>query len=240
MIPGVLGDTSGRSMQLDGGADDGNNYVFLQKFPLQFTGGLIFHTEVVVCPKSEFSSEDQLNLDEWVLSLEGFKAIDDSWWSSRTAACVELGYGGASASEPCSGVPFGPSNINFPLNARRAVIGNADVSKKSLFLYGTGSLCGTQAYHATCDKGCWSKWAGTDYNPLTNNCNTFTSAVLSCVYGLSEEKPNLGPSDMVSVTCDGKCPLPPSVLVKEEQFSPKPSRDSFALACHDVCSLLNI
>jgi len=52
---------------------------------------------------------------------------------------------------------------------------------------------------------CWSDWAGTDYNPLTNNCNTFTSTILACIFGLSENKPNLGPSDMVTVTCD-KCP----------------------------------
>ena len=55
-----------------------------------------------------------------------------------------------------------------------------------------------------CDKKCWSNWAGTDYNPLTNNCNTFTSTVLSCVYGLSQHKPSLGPSDLVTVS--GRCP----------------------------------
>merc|ERR1719183_3159000 len=89
--------------------------------------------------------------------------------------------------------------MNFPLNAREAVIGNAVTSKKNVFIYGTGDFDGNAAYHAACDHKCWSNWAGTDYNPLSNNCNTFTSTVLSMVYGLSEKKPNLGPSDMVTV-----------------------------------------
>ena len=46
-----------------------------------------------------------------------------------------------------------------------------------------------------------SDWSGTDYNPITNNCNTFTSTVLKCVYGMSDRKPNLGVSDMIHVTC---------------------------------------
>ena len=41
----------------------------------------------------------------------------------------------------------------------------------------------------------------TNSNPLTNNCNTFTSAVLKCVYGFSDAKPHLGVSDLRTVTC---------------------------------------
>merc|ERR1712183_169486 len=67
-----------------------------------------------------------------------------------------------------------------------------------------GNFDGDVAYHHTCDKKCWSNWAGTDYNPLTNNCNTFTSTILYMVYGLSQKKPHLGPSDMVTVK--GHCP----------------------------------
>merc|ERR1711953_1108589 len=130
--------------------------------------------------------------------------IDESWWNTRTTSCIELGYGGAMCSQECCGVPHGDSQEEYPLNARRAVISNADVSKKSLYLYGTGSFDGNMAYHNTCDHKCWSNWAGTDYNVLNNNCNTFTSTVLAMVYGLSQKKPNLGPSDMVTV--HGHCP----------------------------------
>merc|ERR1712187_340401 len=62
------------------------------------------------------------------------------------------------------------------------------------------------AWHDACDKKCWSNWAGTDYNPLTNNCNTFTSTVLSLVFGFSEKKPHLGASDLVTVKGpNGQC-----------------------------------
>ncbi len=76
-----------------------------------------------------------------------------------------------------------------------------------------GGLSGEDAYRAVCrrdgdDDGdddtlpkCVSDWAGTDYNPLTNNCNTFTSTVLKCVFGLSDDKPDLGVSDLVTVEC---------------------------------------
>jgi len=82
-----------------------------------------------------------------------------------------------------------------------------------LYIYGTGAFDGNTAWHDTCDKKCWSNWKGTDYNPLTNNCNTFTSTVLKLVYGLSDKKPHLGPSDLVNVKgakCNERKPLPPS------------------------------
>merc|ERR1719450_1564041 len=92
----------------------------------------------------------------------------------------------------------------MPLNKRHAVIMNADTSKKNLYVYGSSSIDGLTAWHDTCDQKCWSDWAGLDYNVLKNNCNTFTSTVLFCVYGLSQKKPGLGVSDMVTVK--GHCP----------------------------------
>merc|ERR1712227_1030332 len=90
------------------------------------------------------------------------------------------------------------------LQERKAVISNANLKTKALFIYGTGSFDGNVAFHHTCDSKCWSNWKGTDYSILGNNCNTFTSTVLSCVYGLSQKKPNLGVSDLVTVK--GHCP----------------------------------
>jgi hypothetical protein len=187
------------------------SYVFLQKFPLQFTFNSIFHTEVLVCPKDGFSTDDQQYLDDVVASLEDYQEMPLDWWSSRNASCMEFGYGGAACTQRCCGSPLSDQETHFPLNERRAVISNADTSQKSLFLYGTsGNLTGEHARHELCpddahDK-CWSNWAGTDYNPLTNNCNTYTSTLLHCVFGLSDKKPNLGPSDMVTVKCS-QCPI---------------------------------
>merc|ERR1712110_1151154 len=78
---------------------------------------------------------------------------------------------------------------------------------KQVFLYGTGSFDGNQAFDDACNTKyhkCWSNWAGIDYNPLWNNCNTFTSTVLYMVYGLSQKKPHLTISDLVTV--HGHCP----------------------------------
>merc|ERR1711953_140255 len=84
-------------------------------------------------------------------------------------------------------------------------MGNTD--HKQVYLYGTGAFDGNTAFDYTCDakyKKCWSEWSGTAYNPLTNNCNTFTSTILTMVYGLSQKKPHLTISDLVKV--HGHCP----------------------------------
>lgn len=195
------------------GVGDGDNeasFIFLQRFPLQ--GTPFFHTEVLVCPRSEFSESDQKALDSYVKYITSsqkqvsFIKVAEEWWTERTAKCVELGYGGAPCKQKCCGVPHKIDQVNYPINAHRAIIENADVSQKNLYLYGTGDFSGNVAYETICGKAspkCWSNWSGLDYKVLQNNCNTFTSTVLSCVYGLSEEKPDLGVSDLVTVTC--KC-----------------------------------
>eukprot|EP00929_Paragymnodinium_shiwhaense_P095222 TRINITY_DN5621_c0_g1_i1.p2 TRINITY_DN5621_c0_g1~~TRINITY_DN5621_c0_g1_i1.p2 ORF type:complete len:263 (-),score=71.50 TRINITY_DN5621_c0_g1_i1:285-1013(-) len=180
--------------------ESGANYVFLQKFPLE-TAPFFYHTEVLVCPKGGFSAEDQKFLDDKISGMKDFADIDETWWQGKTSDCVELGYGGALCTKECCSV----GHDHMALNKRQAVIGNANVKKKSLYIYGTGDFDGSSAFHKACDAKCWSNWSGTDYNPLTNNCNTFTSTVLSCVYGLSQKKPSLGVSDMVTVK--GHCPV---------------------------------
>mmetsp|Transcript_101253 Transcript_101253/g.253822 ORF Transcript_101253/g.253822 Transcript_101253/m.253822 type:complete len:239 (-) Transcript_101253:92-808(-) len=190
----------GATAAVRGNASASDYYVFLQKFPLKGIVELFYHTEILVCPRSEFSPDDQGKLDGEIKGMTDFAEVDEAWWAAKTASCVELGYGGEDCSKECCGV----GNQVMPLNKRQAVIMNADVSKKSLFIYGTGAFDGETAYHHTCDKKCWSNWAGTDYNVLKNNCNTFTSTVLFCVFGLSQKKPHLGISDTVTVS--GKCP----------------------------------
>ena len=218
---------------------------------------MIFHTEVIVCPRSAFEQDASFlnTLDGMVASIaparteshidahetqkqyaflnEGvqhYASIPKSQWSTQsTPTCVQLGYGGASCATPCCSVPHAPGkNVAYPLNSQDAVIGNAMGEYKELYLYGTsdttkGGLSGEDAFNAVCrfysnkepgslsgffgstnDESlpkCVSTWAGTDYNPITNNCNTFTSTVLKCVFGLSDAKPHLGVSDMISVQC---------------------------------------
>lgn len=185
----------------------GDFFVFLQKFPELNWWPTLYDTEILVCPRSEFTAEDQSTLDTQIASMTDFAQIDEAWWTSKTAACIELGYYYINCDSECCGV----GKKSMPLNKRQAVHGDwhvndPDVSQKSVFIYGTGAFDGTTAFHHTCDHKCWSNWSGNEYYPgfhpwIPNNSNTFTSTVLSCVYGLSQKKPNLGMSDMVTVSC---------------------------------------
>lgn len=232
---------------------DSSHFVFLQKFPLENTWGLLFHTEVVVCPSNAFDDDFITALDSLAEKLSpSAKSTDDEkvpfmqvpeeqWIKQSESKCVELGYGGGPCSTPCCGSPHRNENTNYAINSRQAVISNAVGEEKQLFLYGRkDGISGMDAYRAVChgqnksnmmaaiDEGdklpkCVSNWSGEDYNPITNNCNTYTSTVLKCVYGLSDQKPNLGVSDMVRVTCptekteDGEiaqqCLIPPETAV---------------------------
>ena len=248
---------------------DSSYYVFLQKFPLESSFRMLFHTEVIVCPRETFARDAEfLNmLDDLAsntltppgnfgggsgsgssgLLVRGgggstpkspFVAVErDAWSRQSEPGCVQLGFAGASCGSACCGSPHRSENTAYALNSNRAVISNAMGEYKELYFYGVsgggpgpsssssssssssggggGSIAvdGEDAYGAVChghmyaiDAGgelptCVSDWAGTDYNPLTNNCNTFTSAVLKCVYGMSDAKPNLGISDIRTVTC---------------------------------------
>lgn len=209
--------------------NNGNNnkyFVFLQKFPLENTWQMIFHTEVVVCPRSTFddhtdflSTLDQLvdklsppnnnnNSDDTTKGVPFAPVPKEQWTLQSNSNCIQLGYGGDTCPTTCCGSPHGSDNTNYALNSRQAVIGNAMGEAKELFVYGVSDgVSGMDAYRAVCGGDddamptCVSHWAGTDYNPLTNNCNTFTSTILKCVYGLSDAKPNLGISDLVTVEC---------------------------------------
>ncbi|KAL7453055.1 hypothetical protein ACHAWC_004745 [Mediolabrus comicus] len=207
-------------------SDNGDSYfVFLQKFPLENTWGLLFHTEVVVCNRHAFDEDFITLLDSLAEKLSPsadekvpfVQVPEEQWIKQSESKCVELGYGGGPCTTPCCGSPHRNENTNYALNSRQAVISNAVGEEKQLFLYGKkDGISGMDAYRAVCqnkrnmmaviDGGdklpkCVSNWSGEDYNPITNNCNTYTSTVLKCVYGLSDQKPNLGVSDMVRVTC---------------------------------------
>ena len=177
-----------------------------------------------MCPRSTFFEDDGTDFlsvldhltDTITTNNAPFVHVPERNWSKQSnPSCVQLGYGGGACPSSCCGSPHEHDNTNYALSSRQAVIGNAMGEAKHLFLYGSSnSIDGMNAYRAVCGGGgtdappnnnrmptCVSNWAGTDYNPLTNNCNTFTSTILKCVYGLSDRKPNLGISDMVTVTC---------------------------------------
>ncbi len=220
-----------------------NYFIFLQKFPLQNSFKMLFHTEVVVCPRQAFAKDAHFleSLDALALELPPssfddiminkkakkqihFAVVAKNQWSAQSdPSCVQLGYGGKFdwssvdhaykfCSTACCGSPHKNENTNYALNSQAAVIKNAMGEEKEVYLYGISSMSGEDAYSAVCHGHmnaveedelpvCVSNWTGRDYNALTNNCNTFTSTVLKCVYGMSDSKPDLGVSDMVKVSC---------------------------------------
>ena len=247
-------------------------YVFLQKFPLESSFKMLFHTEVIVCPREIFEGDAQFLslLDSLVYTtLSPSRFVDDNknivvdddatkspfveiekeqWSKQSVAGCTQLGYGGANCGSSCCGSPHRLENRNYALNSNQAVISNAMGEYKELYFYGLSGgsttdekvvgISGDDAYKAVChghmnaiemgsQPKCQSNWAGRDYNPLTNNCNTFTSSVLKCVYGFSDAKPQLGMSDMVTVSCptetssDGRqvdqCVIPSFEIVGGEE-----------------------
>jgi hypothetical protein len=227
------------------GLSSADYFVFLQKFPLQNTFKMIFHTEVVVCPRQAFAKDANFleSLDALVQELPPssyeditrkdtynklqFATVAKNQWSVQfEPTCVQLGYGGRfdwsavdNAYEfcrtACCGSPHKKENTNYALNSKQAVIENAMGDDKEVYLYGVSKISGEDAYRAVChghmnaveeDKlpVCVSIWAGVEYSALTNNCNTFTSTVLKCVFGMSDDKPSLGVSDLVKVSCPKK------------------------------------
>merc|ERR1712232_848045 len=110
---------------------NGSNFVFLQRFGLGIPSpNITFHTEVLVCPRIGFSEDDQKTLDNTITGMTDFAEVDLSWWASKTANCVELGYGGAACVKECCAIPHGNQQTSYPLNARLSVINNADVNTK--------------------------------------------------------------------------------------------------------------
>ncbi|KAL7477619.1 hypothetical protein ACHAW6_003417 [Cyclotella cf. meneghiniana] len=213
-------------------------YIFLQKFPLEYTFRSIFHTEIILCPRATFSDDDFLaTLDNMLATLEPSRFFKkngnqagtsmepsekapfvevpkDKWLTQSSPGCIQLGYGGSSCTTPCCSVPHTSKNVAYALNSQEAVIPNAMGEYKELFLYGSTQMKNGEdaAFKAVChghygaiEEGrlppCVSNWAGTDYNPLTNNCNTFTSTLLKCVFGLTDAKPSLWVSDLMNIKC---------------------------------------
>lgn len=177
--------------------EEGDYDVFLQVFRLRNTSWLLgglYHSEVLVCPRMPAGSGG------WRRKLAGepapFLAVDERLWDSSTVECMELAYGGNSDRAPCSGVML----RNQSLSARKALISNVEQGIVWKYWYGTGTQSGEEALQRFCGS-CGKSWAGLRYRLLSHNCNTFTSSILHCVYGLSQKKPGLGISDLVNVDC---------------------------------------
>lgn len=180
----------------------GSNFVFVQRFPMARSRLVprwirrvlpFYHTDILVCPRSSFSEDDQRFLDEQIRGMADFSKIPKSWWGSKTEGCVQIGYGYGDCSEKCCNVM---QVDKMPLNNESSVVAGLDYSKKDLFVYGTSDTTGQQAHRSICDPLAsnhntkfWSNWDGIDFHIYGNNCNTFTAIMLNSVFGLSKKKP---------------------------------------------------
>mmetsp|Transcript_127153 Transcript_127153/g.354061 ORF Transcript_127153/g.354061 Transcript_127153/m.354061 type:complete len:393 (-) Transcript_127153:328-1506(-) len=177
-------------------------FVFLEVFRLSGTSwvlGGLYHSQMLICPKSEFQPEERRYIQELEIGSSRFAEVPEAWWRQSGARCVAVSFGGARDGAPCSGV----GERQQGLGELAALIPNVDAGVAWKYYYGAGGLSGLQATKRVCSPGCGRHWAGTSYDMLSNNCNTFTSTVLHCVYGLSQQKPDLGVSDMQWASC--KC-----------------------------------
>jgi len=178
-----------------------DHYVLLEVFRLRYTRlifGGFYHSQMAICPKSHFSAEERRVLDGLQLDpSKGFAEVPPTLWRRSPASCFKLSFGGIADNSRCSGI----SAVRQALRLDSALIPNVEPGVAWKYLYGDGPFSGPQTARRICMTSCGDQWSGGKYNLVTRNCNTFTSTVLQCVYGLSQEKPGLGVSDLWRVGC---------------------------------------
>ena len=174
-----------------------NYYIFLQRFPLQGTFKMLFHTEVVVCPSKAFDQDTVFlnTLNSLLSTLEPsrfergggtsvkstaatapFAAVPKGQWAKQASpSCVQMGYGGSSCPTSCCGAPHRDKQRGYPLNSQMAVIGNAMGEEKELYLYGTSeTISGSDAYKVSPPPTWKHLYAGYTFSLLLRLCATDT------------------------------------------------------------------
>lgn len=156
--------------------------------------GAFYHSEVVICHRDGFSRADQKHLEGILKGLwwSNYEKLPTSWWQNRHVSCQTLSYAGGSSKVPCSGVSIFPQF----LSSRLSGITNADLNHVWKYIYGTADYDPYQARNHVCRGSCGPDWASDNYNPISRNCNFFSSSLMGCTLGLSTSTPSLGVSDM--------------------------------------------
>jgi len=167
--------------------------------------GAFYHSEVVFCDRNGFQAADQAYLEDLLKGSwwSGYQKIPVDWWEQRHAACTTLSYGGGYNKASCSGI----SHYSQYLSTRRAGIGNADRSAAYKYIFGTTDFDSSTAKDVVCGGHCGLDWSSDAYNPVSRNCNLFSSTMMSCILDLSQSTPNLGVSDMRRVWKCSSCKL---------------------------------
>jgi len=154
---------------------------------------LIYHTEVTICPRDQFSDQKQRELEKMINEVYKYQKVKEDWWrSSGDAHCEALSYGSG-----------GVEHYNQTFSKAMSGINNADLEKVWKYVYGTSDLSAKEGLDAVTFDMCSDYWSGDNYHPIKRNCNFFTSTILKCGFELSQMLPPIGPSSTRKVwTCE--------------------------------------
>lgn len=188
------------------GANHSELYVIMGIYQSAF---LHYQGSVITCPRSYFTSDEQKQLDYDILKNE-YLIMKQEWWLTKTdVGCKLIQYGGKGPEkDQCSGVSFDDNKTHMQsLSSLHSNFEQYDKGSVFKYIYGTRWVDADGAFHGACDKPVFSSdslnWASDSFGDRFGpNSNTFVSCVLQCGYLLSDEKPQLGVSDLKGVTCD--------------------------------------
>jgi len=144
--------------------------------------GALYHSEVLICPRSDFDDEAQRFLEQTIDTMWNYEELKKEWWQQATEVmCQTLSYGSR-----------GISWFKQRLSEAKSGISNADLEQVEKFIYGTSDRSASDAKDIVTADSCHDYWTGKEYHPVSRNCNYFSKAVLDCGFGLSQSLPNLG------------------------------------------------
>lgn len=179
--------------------------------------GAFWHSEVLLCDRSQFSKADVSIFEKQLQSVWYYKEIEKSFWKNVArgeARCIKLGFGGTGLKQSCSGV-FSHSQKFYE---GKAGIADVDSNEVYRYIYGTTDLDPSQARDEFCAGSCGMDWAGVEYGAVARNCNYFSATLLFCIFNLHQHLPPVGLSHMKLIFACPRCrnfPVGQSIQLRE-------------------------
>merc|ERR1719188_1016537 len=175
-LRGIVASSSPSSSLLERGGK-GPEAVASSLAQAEGNSSIIYHSEVMLCPRASFTAVQQAALDRH--PTNPYSKLPEQWWEPiNTVMCRALPYGGVDDSRNCSGVSVVPTFMS----ARS----RGPYHRVTKYFYGRTTHDVQSVYNEVCTCG-W-KWSGKAYSLLNHNCNTFSKTLMSCVLGLSDSQ----------------------------------------------------
>jgi len=146
---------------------------------------LISSSEILVCPRSGFSADDQKFLNTGLANFSGGFKLDDAWRKSRSNTCDLLRFAtfGGKSKESCSGLRASELKISA-----RGYKG----TRNRMYFRGSSEWSGKGLMQEMCKGSCGENWAQAKWGLLTND-HTLAATAFTCMLRMSDKKPSLGP-----------------------------------------------